>query len=190
MILPDDPRHHNCRFNLELYRSARQGLYRRIVFGAAFASIGANSTLQLWKLKVHARAARLWVAGSGGISRHRRPSFVRLGQGDIRPLRTRPFAFIRWYPGTALLTACANDFDYEASISRQLEMQAQPSDVLICISSSGNSANIPAGLRKAKAMQLKTMITNQGASQACRPQPSYGCSQLRHCRRLSSNPDA
>jgi len=58
---------------------------------------------------------------------------------------------------TALLTACANDFGYEASFSRQLEMQAQPGDILICISSSGNSANILAVLRKARAMQLKTI---------------------------------
>jgi phosphoheptose isomerase len=49
---------------------------------------------------------------------------------------------------TALLTACANDFGHEAGFSRQVEMQAEPGDVSICISSSGNSANILAVLRK------------------------------------------
>jgi D-sedoheptulose 7-phosphate isomerase len=36
-------------------------------------------------------------------------------------------------------------------------MQAQRGDVLICITSSGKSANILAVLRKATAMQLKTI---------------------------------
>jgi len=41
---------------------------------------------------------------------------------------------------SAALTCIANDFGYEASFERQLEMQAQPGDLLLCISSSGNSA--------------------------------------------------
>jgi phosphoheptose isomerase len=55
------------------------------------------------------------------------------------------------------LTACANDFGYEVSFSRQLAMGAKPGDLLICISSSGNSPNILAALRQANVMKLKTI---------------------------------
>jgi D-sedoheptulose 7-phosphate isomerase len=41
--------------------------------------------------------------------------------------------------------------------SRQLEMQAKPGDVLICISSSGNSPNILAAMRQADVMNMKTI---------------------------------
>ena len=68
---------------------------------------------------------------------------------------------------SALLTACANDFGYDASFARQIEMQAQPGDVLICISSSGNSANILAALHKASSMGLKTIaLTGFGGGES------------------------
>jgi phosphoheptose isomerase len=56
-----------------------------------------------------------------------------------------------------MLTAIANDFGYEISFSRQLEMQGQPGDVLLTISSSGNSPNIITAMRQARQMRIKTI---------------------------------
>lgn len=42
----------------------------------------------------------------------------------------------------ATLTCLGNDFGYEYVFSKQLEMLAKPGDLLVAISSSGNSANI------------------------------------------------
>ena len=58
---------------------------------------------------------------------------------------------------TPLLTAIANDFSYEVGFSRQLEMQARQGDVLICISSSGNSPNILAVMDQARDMKIMTI---------------------------------
>lgn len=58
---------------------------------------------------------------------------------------------------TGLYTAAANDFDFENGFSKQLELYAQPDDVLIAISSSGTSKNIVNALRFAKQKGLKVI---------------------------------
>jgi D-sedoheptulose 7-phosphate isomerase len=58
---------------------------------------------------------------------------------------------------TPLLTAIANDFGYSKSFSTQLEMLATAGDLLILISSSGNSDNIKEALLQAKNMSIKVI---------------------------------
>lgn len=58
---------------------------------------------------------------------------------------------------TELLTAIANDLSYEDVFAYQLEVLAPPWDVLIAISSGGNSANIVKALRWANAHDLHTI---------------------------------
>ncbi len=55
---------------------------------------------------------------------------------------------------TSALTAIANDFGYDAVFARQVEGLGQPGDVAIGISTSGNSANVIAGLEVAVAAGL------------------------------------
>src|SRR3989338_7245208 len=43
---------------------------------------------------------------------------------------------------TSILTCVANDFSYDDIFSRQIEALGRPGDVLIAISTSGNSANV------------------------------------------------
>ena len=50
---------------------------------------------------------------------------------------------------TSILTAVANDFGYDTVFSRQVEALAHPGDVVIGISTSGNSPNVLEGLRVA-----------------------------------------
>jgi D-sedoheptulose 7-phosphate isomerase len=57
---------------------------------------------------------------------------------------------------SAVLTCLANDEGYDAIFSLQLAVQAQPGDVLIVLSGSGNSPNILKALEQAKAMNLRT----------------------------------
>jgi phosphoheptose isomerase len=56
-----------------------------------------------------------------------------------------------------IITAIANDIKYENIYSYQLESLASPEDVLITVSSSGNSPNIIAALKTANNMGLKTI---------------------------------
>jgi D-sedoheptulose 7-phosphate isomerase len=58
---------------------------------------------------------------------------------------------------TSALTAISNDYGYEKVFERQVEALAQSGDLLIGISTSGNSQNILNALQKAKALQCKTI---------------------------------
>ncbi len=55
---------------------------------------------------------------------------------------------------TAMITAWANDYDYDSVFARQVEAYGQGGGVLIAISTSGNSKNVLQAAQKAKAMGL------------------------------------
>ncbi len=57
-----------------------------------------------------------------------------------------------------LLTCLANDFGYENWIARALDYYADPGDVVVLISSSGESTNILEGAKKARELGL-TLLT-------------------------------
>lgn len=54
----------------------------------------------------------------------------------------------------ALSSAIANDFGYENLFSAELEMIGGPGDILVAISSSGNSPNIINAIKKSKEMSI------------------------------------
>ena len=55
---------------------------------------------------------------------------------------------------TSTLTACANDYGYEQIFARPLQALGQRGDVLLAITTSGNSANVLAALAVAKEKGL------------------------------------
>ncbi len=57
---------------------------------------------------------------------------------------------------TSILTALANDYSYDEVFRRQVEALGRPGDLLLAISTSGNSPNLVFAVRAAKAAGLKT----------------------------------
>jgi len=55
---------------------------------------------------------------------------------------------------TSALTAIANDYDFDRVFSRQVEALGDPGDVLLAISTSGNSKNVVEAVRAAQAKDL------------------------------------
>ena len=99
---------------------------------------------------------RVFVAGNGGsaaIADHLCCDWTKgTHSPGLPPLRTHSLA-----SNVPVLTAIANDFGYDAVFSRQLEMLGSAGDVLLLISSSGNSPNILAAVDTAKAMGITTI---------------------------------
>ncbi len=58
---------------------------------------------------------------------------------------------------TSVITSLANDYGYDTIFARQVEAHARETDVVVGISTSGNSANVVAGLKKAKQAGAKTI---------------------------------
>src|SRR5206468_8252603 len=56
-----------------------------------------------------------------------------------------------------LLTAAANDYGFDEIFARQIAAFGVPGDLLICLTTSGNSKNVQRALEEAKSRQLKTI---------------------------------
>ncbi len=102
----------------------------------------------------------LWCGngGSAGDSQHLAAEIV----GRFRRER-RGMASIALTTDSSVLTSVANDYGYEAVFARQVEALGNPGDVLVGISTSGNSHNVIAALEAARAQGLVTVaFTGQG----------------------------
>jgi D-sedoheptulose 7-phosphate isomerase len=64
---------------------------------------------------------------------------------------------------TSVLTAIANDYDFDEIFARQVEAVVKPGDIVIGISTSGNSQNVIRGIEEAKR-QGATTVALTGAS--------------------------
>jgi D-sedoheptulose 7-phosphate isomerase len=92
--------------------------------------------------------------GSAADSQHLATELVvRLSAERNRP----PLSAIALTTDTSTLTACANDFGFEQIFSRQVEALGREGDVLVCISTSGNSVNVVKAAESAKAKGMKTI---------------------------------
>ena len=75
-----------------------------------------------------------------------------------RFLRDRnPLPAVALTVDTSVLTAIANDYSYEDVFSRQLRGLGKPGDVLVGISTSGNSANVLQCMSVAETMSITTI---------------------------------
>jgi len=83
--------------------------------------------------------------GSAGESSHLAVELI----GRFKENR-RPFSSLALNADSAAITCIANDFGYAEIFARQLEGLAKPGDILIALSTSGQSPNILEVLKRAK----------------------------------------
>lgn len=64
---------------------------------------------------------------------------------------------------SSILTAIANDYDYQQIFAKQVRALGQPGDVLLAISTSGNSANVIAAIEAAHEREMTVVaLTGRG----------------------------
>ncbi len=68
-----------------------------------------------------------------------------------------PIAALALTTDTSALTAIGNDFGFDQLFGRQIAALGKPGDVLIAISTSGNSPNVLVALEYARRMQITTV---------------------------------
>ena len=72
--------------------------------------------------------------------------------------RERPgLAAISLTTDTSILTAVANDYDFNQVFSKQVQAIGAPGDVLLAITTSGNSANVLAAVAAAHAKEMSVI---------------------------------
>ena len=79
-----------------------------------------------------------------------------------------PLGSIALTTDTSLITAHSNDYEFETLFSRQIEGLAKPGDLVIGISTSGNSGNIIKAVEQARSMGVKsaTLLGRDGGKLA------------------------
>src|SRR5580704_16903800 len=96
---------------------------------------------------------KLIVFGNGGSASDAQHMVAELvGRYAVK---RQALAAIALTTNSSSLTAIANDFGFEEIFARQLEAIAKPQDLVLAISTSGNSPNVLRGLETAKAFGLK-----------------------------------
>lgn len=93
--------------------------------------------------------ATIYIAGNGGSASTASHWVNDLGKATKRSGRA-PLRVMSLSDNTSWMTALANDEGYERAFAGQLENFAQPGDVLIVLSASGNSANLVKAVELAK----------------------------------------
>jgi len=105
---------------------------------------------------------KLLICGNGGSaadSQHMATELVVRFRKERRAL-----AALALTTDTSLLTAEANDHGFDAIFSRQVEALGKKGDVLLAISTSGNSTNVLKALLTAKKKGLMTIGLSGGGS--------------------------
>lgn len=69
-----------------------------------------------------------------------------------------PLAGIALNTDTAIMTAVGNDYGFEEIFERQVNALGQPGDVLVAISTSGNSANVIRAMQAAHEREMTVII--------------------------------
>ncbi len=106
-------------------------------------------------IKVNKSGGTIFIIGNGGsasIASHAAIDFTKAAK---IPTKT--------FNESSLLTCFANDYGYEYWVEKALEFYAKENDMVILISSSGQSKNIINGAIKAKEMGLP-LVTLSGFS--------------------------
>lgn len=78
--------------------------------------------------------------------------------------RERPgLAAIALTTDSSILTAVGNDYDFDQVFSKQVQALGQPGDVLLALSTSGNSRNVLAAVEAAKSKEMTVIaLTGRG----------------------------
>lgn len=77
-----------------------------------------------------------------------------------------PLAAIALTTDSSILTSIANDYDYNQVFSKQVRALGQPGDILLAISTSGNSPNVMAAIEAAHEREMRVIaLTGKGGGQ-------------------------
>jgi len=98
----------------------------------------------------------LWC-GNGGSAADAQHLATEL-MGGMTSHERKPIPSIALTTDSSFLTAWSNDTGFESVFSRQLQGLGKAGDVLIGISTSGNSENIIAAVKQAKYKNLETIV--------------------------------
>jgi len=98
---------------------------------------------------------QLLIAGNGGSAADAQHIAAELTGRFL--LERQPFRALALHVNTSSLTAIGNDYGYEHVFARELSAHARPGDVLLAITTSGNSPNILRAIEAARKTKVSVI---------------------------------
>lgn len=145
----------------EIEASLREGIALRKKMLEATASIEAAG--RMW-VETLSAGGKILFAGNGGSAADAQHLAAELiGRFE----RDNGFPALALTVDTSCITALGNDFGFDEIFSRQVRALGRPGDLMVGITTSGNSANIVKALAVAKDRQMKTLaLTGKSGGRA------------------------
>lgn len=135
----------------------KQAVQESLALKESFFRENAGKILSFYNFlrNVRLELRQIFIFGNGGSAadaQHFASELMhRVEHGKIR-VRAHSL-----HTDTSLITALANDEGFERIFAAQIETLAQPKDLAVAISTSGNSANIVEGLKTARKKECLTV---------------------------------
>jgi len=108
---------------------------------------------------------KILICGNGGSAADSQHFAAELVSSFSKNINRKAISAIALTTDSSILTAFSNDFSFEKVFARQVEAHGKSNDVLIVITTSGNSKNCLLATEQAKIMGLKTVaLTSVGAN--------------------------
>ena len=105
-------------------------------------------------ISVIENGGKILICGNGGSAADAQHLAAEL-LVRLRPHVTRqPLPAIALFQDVSTITACGNDFGFEQIFARNLQAIGRKGDLLLCISTSGNSENIKLAAELSKTMEI------------------------------------
>ena len=131
----------------------------------------------------YARGGKILICGNGGSAADSQHIAAELVGRFMR--ERKALSAIALSTDTSILTAISNDYSFDAVFKRQIEAHGKEGDVLVAISTSGNSTNVIAAAIESRRIGLKVIsLTGKGggklrsASDVCIMVPSNATARI------------
>lgn len=109
---------------------------------------------------------KILLCGNGGSAAEAQHIAAEYVSSLRSAFRRKSLPAIALTTDTSFITAASNDFGYESIFERQIESLGNEGDILIAISTSGNSKNVLRAIRKAKEKNMKVIgLTGESGGQ-------------------------
>lgn len=125
---------------------------KRDTLARTLPQISAAGTMLAHQLAAGHKILSCGNGGSSGDAQHFSSELINRFERERRALPA-----VALTTESSTLTAIANDYSYERVFSRQVEALGQPGDVLLAISTSGNSPNVVAAIDSAHAQSMRVL---------------------------------
>ena len=116
----------------------------------------ATSGAQIISAALH-RGGKLLVCGNGGSAADAQHLVTELVSTLSKDRPRQALAAIALTTDTSILSAIGNDFGFDGVFERQVEALGRPGDVLLAISTSGNSENVLRAVDAARQRGIRTV---------------------------------